>query len=159
MAGTVAEAHDTTVLAISCSVTPALLAPPGANARQLPLVVAAIVDPLLVTVIPVDAPTNVMPGPDTVHPLDASDAVSDSVVPPTYTHPPPSSVADPKTAKLLIAATLPVTEITADPPVYEPPLIEIPVVLSCAKPRHAAPAMNVDDCDVTLTVAADVVEK
>ena len=147
------------MLAISCTVIPALLAPPGANARQFPLVVAAIVEPLLVTVMPVEAPTNVSPGPETVQPLDTSEVVSDSVVPPTNTQPPPSSVADPKAAKLLIAATLPVTEITAEPPVYDPPLIEMPVVLSWAKPKHAAPAMKVEDCAVTLTAADEVVEK
>lgn len=129
------------------------------NARQLPLVVAAIVDPLLVTVMPVAVPANVNAGPATLHTLDTNDVASDSDVPPTNTHPPPKSDAEPKAANVLIAATLPVTEMTADAPVRDPPFSEIPAVLSCAKPNTACPATNVDDCAVTLTVAAAVVEK
>ena len=156
-AGALVDALDTTVPANRRRVIPALLL--AGNARQLSLVVAAIVEPLLVTVMPVDVPTKVSAGPATMHVLDIKEVVRESEVPPTNTQVPPSSEAEPKAAKLLNAATLPVTEMTADAPVNEPPVSETPAVLSCAKPKTAWPATNVDDCAVTLTVAAAVVEK
>jgi hypothetical protein len=71
---------------------------------------------------------------------------------------PPRSDADPKTENELAAPTAPVTEITPEPPVNEPPFSVIPAVLTALSPKTADPPTNVDDCDVIVTVAVTAAE-
>jgi hypothetical protein len=80
-AGCDAEADERTVPASSCRLMPALAV--AGNARQLPLVVATIVDALLLTVMLVASPTYDSAGPETLQLLEVNDVVRETEVPPT----------------------------------------------------------------------------
>lgn len=80
-AGCVAEADERTVPDRSCRLMPALAV--AGNARQLPLVVAAIVDALLLTVMLVASPTKERDGPATLQLQELNAVVRDTDVPPT----------------------------------------------------------------------------